>query len=148
NTDNFPANHPTGDSPTHTYTTTGSKTITVSLTDEDGTHNSAGTKIITVDTPPATTLTVNKVLEPGTDGGLFNLQIDGSTAGTGANQGNGGTTGAVTVNAGNHTVGETAGTSTTLSDYTAVISGDCASDGTITLAAGDVKTCTITNTKK
>ena len=47
-----------------------------------------------------------------------------------------------------HTVGETAGTGTTLSDYTAVISGACAADGTVSLVPGDDKTCTITNTHK
>lgn len=41
---------------------------------------------------------------------------------------------------GSHTVSETPD-----SGYTGVISGDCAADGTITLAAGDVKSCTITN---
>jgi hypothetical protein len=40
---------------------------------------------------------VTKTLVPSTDTGLFNLQIDGTTAGTGANVGNGGTTGAVIV---------------------------------------------------
>ncbi|PIR77294.1 MAG: hypothetical protein COU30_03260, partial [Candidatus Magasanikbacteria bacterium CG10_big_fil_rev_8_21_14_0_10_38_6] len=34
---------------------------------------------------------------------------------------------------------------TSNSGYTAAIGGDCAADGTITLALGDVKTCTITN---
>jgi type VI secretion system secreted protein VgrG len=41
---------------------------------------------------------------------------------------------------GAHTVSETAN-----ANYTAVIGGDCAADGTITLALGDIKTCTITN---
>jgi hypothetical protein len=91
-------------------------------------------------------LTVNKVTNPTTDMGLFNLQIDGTTYG--AEQGNGGTTGAVTVTTGPHTVSELAGSGTTLSDYAAQISGDCALDGTVTLAAGDNKVCTITNTKK
>jgi hypothetical protein len=36
-----------------------------------------------------------------------------------------------------------------LADYlTPVIGGDCAADGSVTLAAGDNKVCTITNTKK
>lgn len=96
--------------------------------------------------PTTTTLRVNKVLIPSTDTGKFNLRIDGATAGTGANVGNGGTTGAVTVIAGSHTVSETAGAGTTLSNYTSVISGDCASNGNITLATGDNKVCTITNT--
>ncbi len=93
------------------------------------------------------TLTVNKILSPSIDPGLFNLQIDGSTAGTGANVGDTGTTGAVEVSIGAHTVSETAGTSTTLTDYTSVISGQCALDGSITLAAGENKVCTITNTR-
>lgn len=96
----------------------------------------------------APTLKVNKVVVPSSDTGLFNLQIDGSTAGTGANVKDGGTTGTVTSTAGAHTVGETAGTGTDLSNYTAVISGDCAADGTITLGLADNKTCTITNTRK
>ncbi len=94
------------------------------------------------------TLTVNKTLIPSSDSGLFNLQIDGATAGTGANVGDLGTTGAVEVTIGSHTVGETAGTLTSLSDYTSVISGDCGRDGSVALAAGENKTCTITNTRK
>src|SRR5215213_2420111 len=94
------------------------------------------------------TLRVIKDVVPDTDGGLFNLRIDGVTAGTGANAGDGGTTGFVPVNAGNHTVSETAGTNTTLSDYTAVIGGDCAANGAVSLALAQNKTCTITNTKK
>ncbi len=43
-------------------------------------------------------------------------------------------------NAGTYTVSETNQTG-----YTGAISGDCASNGSITLAAGDVKACTITN---
>ena len=94
-------------------------------------------------------LTVNKVLIPSTDAGKFNLQIDGGTAGTGANVGDGGTTGAVTIlTLGPHTVSETAGTGTTLSFYDSVISGDCAASGAVSLALGDVKVCTITNTGK
>lgn len=96
----------------------------------------------------APTLTVNKIVVPAQDSGLFNLQIDGNTAGTGSNVGNGGTTGAVAVSSGAHTVSEVAGTSTNLSDYTAVITGDCAADGSITLDLAENGVCTITNTKK
>jgi hypothetical protein len=92
-------------------------------------------------------LTVNKVCVPTNDGGKFNLQIDAATAGTGANAACGGTTGTITSTIGSHTVGETAGTSTALTDYVTVISGACASDGSVTLAAGDNKTCTITNSR-
>jgi uncharacterized repeat protein (TIGR01451 family) len=105
-------------------------------------------KTCTITNTRAAKLTVNKVCAPTTDTGKFNLQIDGSTAGTGANASCAGTTGAVTVSAGPHTVGETGGTGTTLSDYTSVISGDCAANGSITLAAGDNKSCTITNTRR
>ncbi|MBA4180761.1 MAG: hypothetical protein C0506_09255 [Anaerolinea sp.] len=45
-----------------------------------------------------------------------------------------------TFNAGAHTVSETG-----MSGYAATISGDCAANGSITLAPGDVKACTITN---
>src|SRR5207253_10568009 len=93
------------------------------------------------------TLTVNKVCVPANDAGKFNLQIDGGTAGTGANAACGGSTGAVVETVGSHTVGETAGTGTSLSDYTSVIGGDCV-NGSVTLAAGHNKVCTITNTHK
>jgi hypothetical protein len=93
------------------------------------------------------TLTVNKVCAPTNDTGLFNLQIDATTRG-GSDKACGGTTGAIEVSVGAHTVGETAGTGTSLSNYTSVISGDCAANGSVTVAAGDAKVCTITNTRK
>ena len=92
-------------------------------------------------------LTINKTISPSSDMGKFNLRIDGITAGTGINVSHGGTTGAVTSTVGTHTVSETAGTGTNLSNYTTTFSGDCNASGNITLAAGDNKTCTITNTK-
>ena len=58
---------------------------------------------------------------PSTDTGHFNLQIDSATAGTGANAACGGTTGAVQVSIGAHSVGETAGTGTSLTSYGTVI---------------------------
>jgi hypothetical protein len=91
----------------------------------------------------APTLTVKKVLLPGNDPGKFNLQIDGTTYA--ADVGDGGDTGAITLNAGPHTVGETAGTGTDLIHYVMTIGGDCAPDGSITLVVGENKTCTITN---
>jgi hypothetical protein len=94
------------------------------------------------------TLRVVKDIVPDNGGGLFNLRIDGATAGTGANVGDNGTTGFVPVTAGNHTVSETAGTGTTLSDYVMGIGGDCAANGTVSLALAQNKTCTITNTRK
>src|SRR5712692_10026672 len=65
-------------------------------------------------------LTVVKSLSPNTDPGLFNLQIDAVTKAS--NVGDTGTTGAVSVTPGTHTVAETAGTSTSLSNYTSSIS--------------------------
>lgn len=91
-------------------------------------------------------LTVNKVVVPSQDNGAFNLLIDEHTYAS--NIGDGGTTDAVALHTGSHTVSETAGTETSLSDYTSVISGDCDTKGDITLALADDKTCTITNTKK
>jgi hypothetical protein len=83
-------------------------------------------------------LTINKVCEPTTDPGLFNLRSDGVTKTADAACGTG--TGAFVVSIGQHTVSETAGTGTVLANYTSVIGGDCAADGTVTLAAGDNKT--------
>jgi hypothetical protein len=92
-------------------------------------------------------LTVTKNLVPATDAGRFNLLID--TAVKAANVGDGGTTGPQQVTMGSHTVSETAGTSTTLSEYVTAIGGACAANGTVSFASGDSdKTCTITNTKK
>src|SRR5207248_7347695 len=86
---------------------------------------------------------------PSPDGGKFNLQIDGSTAGTGSNAACGGTTGAVLSTIGAHAVGETAGTGTVLSNYLApAFDGACDAQGNVTLAAGQNAVCTITNTRK
>src|SRR5262249_656351 len=73
---------------------------------------------------------------------LFNLRIDGVVVR--AND-NGGNTGFQPVSPGNHTVDETGGTGTPLGAFTTVIGGDCAADGTVNLALGGVKICTITN---
>jgi len=90
------------------------------------------------------TLTVNKVCSPPTDGGLFDLHVDSLRF---PDVPCGGSTGAVELQAGAHTVGEAGGTDTSLSDYTTVIGGDCAADGSVTVAAGGAATCTITNTR-
>jgi hypothetical protein len=90
------------------------------------------------------TLTVNKVCSPPTDGGLFELDIDSLQF---ADVPCGGSTGPVEVLAGAHTVSEAGGTDTSLSDYTTVIGGACAPDGSVTVAAGGAATCTITNTR-
>ncbi len=81
-------------------------------------------------------LTVNKVVV-NDDGGSkvisdFPLFIDGSSVISGAEN---------AVSAGLHTVSETSDAGYAPSSW----GGDCAADGTITLALGDIKTCTITN---
>ena len=94
-------------------------------------------------------LTINKICDPTTDGGKFTLRNDGSAAPNGTDKSCGTGTGAFNTTVGPHTVSEIAGTGTDLTNYLApVIGGDCAADGTITLANGDNKTCTITNTRK
>ena len=69
-------------------------------------------------TPPPSSLTVTKVLSPSTDGGRFDLTVNGATEATGVpTEGNTGT-GAVTVTAGTVTFGEVAHSGTSLSNYT------------------------------
>ena len=113
---------------------------------QDGDAISPGgtTSCTMVNTVIPPTLTVNKVCDPPSDPGLFNLRIDASTEA--ADAACGGTTSAVTVSVGAHVVDETAGTGTSLGNYTTVISGDCNGAGDVTLAAGENKICTITNT--
>jgi hypothetical protein len=91
-------------------------------------------------------LVVNKVCDPVGDTGTFNLQIDSITRKSDASCGE--ATPVVYVNAGTHSVGETAGAGTTLSDYVTAIGGACTSGGGITLGLGQSATCTITNTRK
>jgi hypothetical protein len=73
---------------------------------------------------------------------LFNLQIDGATVRANVTSGS---TGLLEVSPGNHMVSETGSTVTDLDGFTAVIGGDCAPDGTVSLVPGDKKVCTITN---
>ncbi|MBY4678276.1 prealbumin-like fold domain-containing protein [Marinobacterium arenosum] len=108
-----------------------------------GLGDSATCTIINDDIAP--TLEVIKLLVPETDSGLFNLLIDGVAYAT--DVGHNGTTGMVEVTAGDmHVVSETAGTGTSLASYETLIGGDCAPDGTVTLALAEVRVCTITNT--
>ena len=102
---------------------------------------------------------VEKVLSPSDDPGLFNLQINGVTATSGANVGNGGTTGPNAVSNGTNTLGETQGTGTSLSNYssTVVCKDGHGTGNTITttgtnpwslnVVAGKDILCTITNTR-
>ena len=102
-------------------------------------------KVCTITNTRIPTLTVQKVLQPAADNGTFGLQIDGQTKATG---GNGATTGAVLSAIGAHTVGEVGAAGTDLSHYESTIGGDCAANGSVTLAPGDNKVCVITNRRK
>ena len=98
----------------------------------------------------APTLTVIKYLVPTDDAGLFDLIIyDGSTpVASIADQGHMGQLGPVDLYVGTFIVGESAGTATSLGDYDAVLGGDCAADGSVSLALDEDKVCTITNTRR
>jgi Prealbumin-like fold domain len=96
---------------------------------------------------------VKKVVAPAGDWGKFNLRVDGQVKA--ANVGDGGNTGDVTVDSGSHSVDETAGTATNLSDYSQSTScvdtahgGPADTDGTVQVDKGDRWVCTITNTRK
>src|SRR6185503_1643428 len=92
-----------------------------------------------------------QIVSSHSDGGLFDLQVNGSTKK--ADAGDGGATGYVNVAVdSNPTVGEGAGTGTTLGDYASSIActGDSDASSSNTgplslgdLAAGDVVDCTI-----
>jgi predicted Rdx family selenoprotein len=96
------------------------------------------------------TIVVEKQLVPSTDGGTFDLQVDGDNVAT--QVGDGGY-GSKTVPTGTHTVGE-AGDN--LADYTSATacknaSGyavDVSAAGAVNVGSGDTITCTITNTRK
>ena len=110
--------------------------------------------------PKSGKLEVKKHLVPATDSGLFNLQIDSVTKA--ANVGDNGTTGEVIEPSGNngtsYTVGETAGTNSSLSNYSTSIecrdqngTGDVVGSGnttstSVTVNDGDDTVCVITNT--
>jgi hypothetical protein len=93
---------------------------------------------------PSAQLTVTKICVPADDGGRFNLTIDGQTSREVAC---GRSLGPVVLAPGPHHVSESAGTGTSLSDYTTSIGGACPADGSITLTAGQQVTCTITNVR-
>lgn len=124
---------------TFTYTPNSGFTGTDSFQWEafDGAASSspASTTITVVAAPPPEigisfiVVSTNGVVATTTDTALF----DGAT-----------TTGATTTTTvGSHTI-----TPIALSGYTTTVGGDCAADGTITLAGGDIKHCVITHTQQ
>mgnify|MGYP002137688533 CR=1 FL=1 len=117
---------------------------------------SAGSNVVCTftNTRRTGTLEVRKQLVPTNDPGTFDLSIDGTvrTAGAGHN----GTTGAVTVAQGPHSVAEAGAADTKLGDYAASLSCvDSANGnapviptaGSVQVDAGDAVVCTFTNTR-
>ena len=91
------------------------------------------------------TLAISVICSPITDDGTFTVAIDALTVGT--DQACGSSITPITLTASNYTVSQIAGTGIDLSNYSSVIGGDCASDGTVTLGTNENKTCTITNSR-
>ena len=90
-------------------------------------------------------LKIVKQIEGG-NGSTFDISVSGlrvlDDAGDGANDER-------PYGPGSYTVSETFGDGSAIgSDWTVVFSGDCNSNGAVTLAYGDSKTCTITNKRK
>src|SRR5439155_621668 len=133
-------------------------------TNNDGVMESDGTEPSATATKTWTgvatgQLEVKKVLSPSNDPGRFNLQIDGITKKADAS--NGDTTTKQTVSPATHSVGETAGTASSLGDYTSAIecrsangAGEVLASGSdsgplnVSVAEGADVVCTITNTRK
>jgi hypothetical protein len=133
------------------YNTCGDQTVENTATLFGDNNANLGSDSASVTAHVQCKLTVVKKLDPATDTGKFNLLIDNVVKAS--NVGNNGTTGAQQVSLGSHTVSETAGTGTTLSNYVSKINcGGADVSGTsttVSFASGDSdKTCTITNTKK
>jgi len=153
----------------HTGTSTGwgSEPTRSSVVDPDTTFDAATRKInfrldwyewtkcwVTNTRDTGSIKVVKKVVAPAGDTGRFNLLVDGQAKAP--NVGDGGTTGDVSVATGSHTVGESAGTATSLGDYsastscvdTAHPSDPADTDGSVQVDKGDHWVCTITNTRK
>ena len=153
---------------THTVGETGANladySTSTSCTDAYGTEVAKGSSTLSVavgdgDTITCTitntrktgTIVVKKLLLPATDGGKFDLQVDGADVAT--QVGDGGT-GSATVPTGTHTVGETGATlvaytsSTSCKDAEGTEVANGTGDVDVTVGDGDTITCTITNTRK
>jgi len=115
-------------------------------------------RLVYAQSPISANVTVIKKLNPPTDPGLFNLQVNGVDLVT--DIGNDGSS-STTVTANNFSVGETSGTGTNLTNYISTISCVNNSANDIEIASGpgptlnnipandgDQITCTITNTRK
>lgn len=90
-------------------------------------------------------LTICKIIIPGNESGRFNLRLDGTVKVSSA--GNNVCSGGITATVGTHVVSESAVAPAIMANYTRSFSGACDSAGSVTLTAGDNKTCTITNSR-
>lgn len=88
-------------------------------------------------------LTVKKSLVPASDPARFDIFVDGALLLPSA--GNNDKTGAIPLPAGTHSVDEVGDSNTDDCLYMTLFQGACTQGGTVTLAPGDNKTCTITN---
>ena len=119
-----------------------------------------GTQTCTItNTRETGTVTVVKDLEPNDDPGRFDLQVNGVTKL--ADAGDGDSTGPITLDTGDHTVGEVGGSSTSMANYASsiecveqdgegssvVASGMGAGPLSIEVKDGDDIVCTISNTR-
>lgn len=105
----------------------------------------SGIQVFTAALNPPTLRVQESIVVQGGGGGIpdvFVVTID--TEARGRDLGDGSGVGPAVLAPGTHTVGQ--GTSQTLPKFTTAFGGDCAADGTVTLAFGDTKSCTITNT--
>src|SRR5262249_37777375 len=102
-------------------------------------------------------ITIFKVLNPSTDPGRFNLEIDGQTVGGGAGVGDGGTSGTIAVATGRHTVGESGAAGASLDDHdpqiryvsgTAPVAEGSGPTLAVTVENRQALLCGITNTLK
>jgi N-acetylglucosamine-6-sulfatase len=129
----------------------GSLTNTASATDGTVTSNSS---TVTLTAKKVATITLTKSLAPSTDPGRFDLRVGTTTLKAAAGNDDSGST---QVAAGTYTVREVASSGTSLSNYSSSIS--CSLNGgpgpsagstslSVTVAANDVLSCTITNARR
>ena len=114
----------------------GSYTVTYDVMDSAGNPAAQVTRTVNVmDTTDAPKLTVNKIVVNNDGGTLkiidFQLLVDGNPVTSGEQN--------------NLSVGVRVVSETGQAGYSGTIGGDCAANGSIILALGDVKSCTITN---
>jgi len=132
----------------HTFIAGGNATITARLyhsqpPGNDGQASAVfSVPICVVPEPPAHLTVVKHVVGGDLIASDFNLHVKINDQDFEDSPAAGSETGKIyTLAAGTYVVSEDQ-----VSNYTATISGNCASDGSITLASSDTKTCTITNT--